>query len=178
MSLPNHLSQVHFGIIPGGRSFSAPSRFRINLWRLVQAAGAFPRGHTHFNARWLRRRATVHGPRAQSRLVPAWRLSRGPIVRTVLANPRSWIPRANKLAHLSPRSEYKKFQFALPTGNVTHESETIHQTKRHLYNKIAQRCTLMKWTLSFRMRQPCTACWRCGAAAVIGKKCIRCSAQN
>lgn len=39
MSLPNHLSQVHFGIIPGGRSFSAPSRFRISLWRLVQAAG-------------------------------------------------------------------------------------------------------------------------------------------
>jgi len=29
-----------------------------------------------------------------------------------------------------------------------------------------------------KLRMPCTACWRCGAAAIIGKKCIRCSAQN
>ena len=29
-----------------------------------------------------------------------------------------------------------------------------------------------------KLRSPCTACWRCGAAVVIGKRCLRCSAQN
>jgi hypothetical protein len=37
----------------------------------------------------------------------------------------------------------------------------------------------MKWLLrKMVFRVPCTACWRCGAAAGIGKKCLRCTAQN
>jgi len=27
-------------------------------------------------------------------------------------------------------------------------------------------------------RLPCTACWRCGAAAALGRRCLRCTAQN
>ena len=37
----------------------------------------------------------------------------------------------------------------------------------------------MKWSLrEIVSRVPCTACWRCGAAAAVGKKCLRCTAQN
>ena len=74
---------------------------------------------------------------------------------------------------ISTAYKYKLFSLTF----CHHNSQEVSQVQTHQTTHLER--TGMKWTFShFAFRQPCTACWRCGAAAVIGKKCLRCTAQN